>query len=259
MSRTYFITLGNNDLLIKCNQCAFLNESYDSSQESFLDKKTTLIEFSEITYLHEKISELINSRTPLDIKIKISLENSHIVGEYYVWGSFKCIHQQKYQLQINEWESISVDELKMWDIFLPKNSSNKKWYQLSSYEKEIYLTLIRRSQDYRYSQNFLKQTIPKDRIIKSIILDGEMIKSETDFFIHLGEALNGTWGYYGANLAALDDCLCGNFGVIPPFTIVWNNSDKSNKYLSREIIDGKSFWDDMLEIFNKAGVTLELK
>lgn len=36
--------------------------------------------------------------------------------------------------------------------------------------------------------------------------------------------MNGPGGYYGSNLAALDDCLFGGYGQAAPFRLVWQNS-----------------------------------
>jgi RNAse (barnase) inhibitor barstar len=59
-----------------------------------------------------------------------------------------------------------------------------------------------------------------DRSDVEIILDSSKITDIPSFHIALGEAVNGPGGYYGACLDALEDCLCGRFGLIPPFRLV---------------------------------------
>ncbi|MEU7913245.1 barstar family protein [Microbispora bryophytorum] len=40
-------------------------------------------------------------------------------------------------------------------------------------------------------------------------LDGSHITDKAGFHLAIGEAINGPGGYFGCNLDALDDCLCG--------------------------------------------------
>ncbi|MGP4046799.1 barstar family protein [Streptomyces sp. 2A115] len=56
-------------------------------------------------------------------------------------------------------------------------------------------------------------------------LDGRHITDEPGFFCALGEAMNGPAGYFGRGLDALADCLCGHWGVRPPFTLVWHDAE----------------------------------
>ncbi|MGO4649915.1 barstar family protein [Nocardia sp. 2YAB30] len=51
-------------------------------------------------------------------------------------------------------------------------------------------------------------------------LDGRDIVDEDSFYCAIGEAVNGPGGYFGWNLDALDDCMCGGFCATPPFTIM---------------------------------------
>lgn len=55
-------------------------------------------------------------------------------------------------------------------------------------------------------------------------LDGRHITDESGFYCALGEAMNGPGGYFGRGLDALADCLCGDFGALPPFTLVWHDA-----------------------------------
>jgi hypothetical protein len=58
-----------------------------------------------------------------------------------------------------------------------------------------------------------------DRTSITVILDGSRVLDIPTFHIALGEAVNGPGGYYGGDLGALDDCLRGRFGLIPPFVL----------------------------------------
>jgi len=61
------------------------------------------------------------------------------------------------------------------------------------------------------------------------VLDGHRFSGLSDFYRHIGEAVNGPGGYFGSNLDALSDCLSGGFGTPEPedqaFQFVWINSD----------------------------------
>ncbi|WP_420311526.1 barstar family protein [Streptomyces sp. YS-B37] len=56
-------------------------------------------------------------------------------------------------------------------------------------------------------------------------LDGSHITDPPGLFCALGEALNGPAGYFGRGMDALNDCLRGNWGAAPPFTLVWHDAD----------------------------------
>ncbi len=71
-----------------------------------------------------------------------------------------------------------------------------------------------------------------DRCGIIVNLAGEQIDDIPSFYLALGEAVNGVGGYFGACLDSLDDCLCGGFGIRPPFTVRIRNSE-----LARRAID----------------------
>ncbi|WP_196445501.1 barstar family protein [Planomonospora sp. ID67723] len=47
----------------------------------------------------------------------------------------------------------------------------------------------------------------------------------------LGEAINGPGGYFGWNLAALDDCLRGRWGARPPFRLIRRHAEGARRHL----------------------------
>ncbi|WP_372346599.1 barstar family protein [Streptomyces sp. KL116D] len=57
-------------------------------------------------------------------------------------------------------------------------------------------------------------------------LDGRHIVDRDTFCCAIGEAINGPGGYFGWNLDALDDCLCGGWGATTPFTLHWDSIDR---------------------------------
>ncbi|MGW5416920.1 barstar family protein [Actinomadura geliboluensis] len=62
-------------------------------------------------------------------------------------------------------------------------------------------------------------------------LDGRFVTDIEGFYCAIGEAINGPGGYFGWNLDALDDCLCGGFGAQAPFRLVWHDSAVARKHL----------------------------
>lgn len=66
-------------------------------------------------------------------------------------------------------------------------------------------------------------------------IQGDRIECEADFYREIGEAINGSGGYFGANLDALTDCLRGDFGTPEgAYTIRWHNSALSRAALGYE-------------------------
>lgn len=106
----------------------------------------------------------------------------------------------------------------------------------------------------------------------------------------MGEVVNGPGGYFGSNLDAFRDCLCGDFGTPDGgYVIRWLNSAVSRRNLgypetarqhyltlqtchplSRDYVrenieralrhEGPTVFDQLVEIIREAhGVTLELR
>jgi len=65
-------------------------------------------------------------------------------------------------------------------------------------------------------------------------LDGRELVDIPSFFLELGRAVNGPNGYFGGNLDALSDCLCGGFGLVPPFTLRIRYADAARNALGRD-------------------------
>jgi RNAse (barnase) inhibitor barstar len=92
-------------------------------------------------------------------------------------------------------------------------------------------------------------------------IDGRKIKSTKDFYREVGFAVNGPGGYFGRNLDALADCLRGGFGTPEDraYEFDWEHSALSRRYL-KDVPRGQvSFFESVLDVFDNAGVTLNLK
>lgn len=142
-------------------------------------------------------------------------------------------------------------------------------------------------------ENWCKRSAhPPDRCWITVDLDGQQIGDIASFYLTLGKAVNGVEGYFGACLDSLDDCLCGGFGLRPPFTLRIRNSEVARRaieqggeqwrqsYLERSAIAGdveedaspdestsdasgssastKSYWDALMQTFNRHGVNVVL-
>ena len=91
-------------------------------------------------------------------------------------------------------------------------------------------------------------------------IDGRKIKSVSDFYREIGSAVNGPGGYFGRNLDALADCLKGGFGTPEdrPFEFEWQHSEVSRRHLQEVQRGQRTFFDAVREVFDEAGVTLNL-
>ncbi|WP_241825465.1 barstar family protein [Micromonospora sp. CB01531] len=70
-------------------------------------------------------------------------------------------------------------------------------------------------------------------------------------------------GYFGWNLDALVDCLCGGWGAAPPFRLVWHDSAVARARLGAGY-DRRSWapavtLDDLLALLATGGVEVELR
>jgi RNAse (barnase) inhibitor barstar len=68
------------------------------------------------------------------------------------------------------------------------------------------------------------------------VLHGQTIRTMTDFWREIGEAVNGPGGYFASNLDALDDALSGGMGQPEDgrCTFVWEDSATSCAALGYE-------------------------
>ncbi|AZB10348.1 hypothetical protein EG344_16715 [Chryseobacterium sp. G0162] len=90
---------------------------------------------------------------------------------------------------------------------------------------------------------------PKTNI--TIQIDGNEFHNLDGFLCTLGEEIHRSGGYFGRNLAALYDCLGGNFGVESVSELIWINHQKSKKLF-------KSKFKEILEIFEDYNVKISL-
>ncbi|MFJ2101424.1 barstar family protein [Streptomyces anulatus] len=65
------------------------------------------------------------------------------------------------------------------------------------------------------------------------VLDGGRIHSLEDFWLVMGEAVNGPGGYFGRNLDVFNDCLRGGFGTPDDddFVVEWHDHTYSQRAL----------------------------
>ncbi|PWK82281.1 RNAse (barnase) inhibitor barstar [Lentzea atacamensis] len=83
-------------------------------------------------------------------------------------------------------------------------------------------------------------------------LDGRHVTDEPGLHLAMSEALLGPGHYFGWGYDALADCLCGGFGVRPPFTLVWNDAQVAHGAIRDHFLL-------VLELMRRSGITVELK
>jgi RNAse (barnase) inhibitor barstar len=80
-------------------------------------------------------------------------------------------------------------------------------------------------------------------------LDGRFVTDVPGLHCAIAEALLGPGQYYGWGWDAFSDCLCGGFGVVPPFTLVWHDS---------EVLKDRTYFQEIVELLESNGVKVEL-
>ena len=92
-------------------------------------------------------------------------------------------------------------------------------------------------------------------------IDGRKVTSVKDFYREIGSAVNGPEGYFGRNLDALADCLRGGFGTPEdrPYAFEWEHSAASRRHLKDARHGQRSFVDSVRDVFEDAGVPLNLR
>ncbi|SCF26116.1 barstar family protein [Micromonospora mirobrigensis] len=94
-------------------------------------------------------------------------------------------------------------------------------------------------------------------------LDGRFVTDIEGFYCAIGEAINGPGGYFGCNLDAFDDCLCGKFGARTPFRLVWHDSAVAREHLvagyDRRRLGPAVTLEYLLGIFAQHDVEIDLR
>ncbi|TBL67465.1 barstar family protein [Paenibacillus thalictri] len=109
--------------------------------------------------------------------------------------------------------ALSMETLRLWDLGRELKQNNI-WSHFTKRQREIWLEIIRNRISCG-SSSFNSQ----DETNQTYYVDGRHVTDKISFYFALGESINGPGGYFGGCLDSLSDCLCGGFGVIPPFTI----------------------------------------
>lgn len=122
----------------------------------------------------------------------------------------------------------------------------KEWTEELPLKKNIWGKLSKKEQIGWLEVARVHCTYPiAEREDDTFYIDGTFIKDRYSFFCALGEAINGAGGYYGFNNMSLVDCLCGGFGAVHPFNLVWEYSVSEVQYTDVqakcEEIDFKTF------------------
>ncbi|WP_051820454.1 barstar family protein [Streptomyces sp. NRRL S-920] len=136
----------------------------------------------------------------------------------------------------------------VWDL-LRAGKRNRKgmWGDLDTEGRKAWLSVALWSREYhRRGQS---EDAPPGQVFT---LNGRQVVDIDSFYCALGEAINGPGGYFGWNLAAVDDCLRGRFGASPPFTLEWLHSDAAGSNLIGPFAAGSDTAVDLqilLEIF----------
>ncbi|OKJ64213.1 barstar family protein [Streptomyces sp. CB02261] len=130
------------------------------------------------------------------------------------------------------------------------------WHALAPQERRAWLSVALWSRAYR------RQGKPDAPAGQVFAFDGRHIVDEDSFYCAIGEAVNGPGGYFGWNLDALDDCLCGGWGANAPFTLHWESSAESRARLVERVPVGDrevTVFDLILKIFEERGVSAILE
>lgn len=154
----------------------------------------------------------------------ISIEDNNILLKAFAFGASKGV-------------------MKAWKNYFSKEIEEPNlWTNLKQSERQGWLELTMSFQNIENSVSKSEATI-----------DGKYIKSVEDFYCSLGEAINGSGGYFGRNYNALIDCITSpEFGGNDIKKIYWKNSKKSRWKL-------KNHFKTILEVFKDYGIEIILE
>ncbi|WP_327270115.1 barstar family protein [Streptomyces sp. NBC_01218] len=93
-------------------------------------------------------------------------------------------------------------------------------------------------------------------------LDGRFITDVPGLHCAIAEALLGPGRYYGRERNAFKDCLGGGFGVAPPFTLTWHDSEIARRALA-DIVENPhgqlSYFEEIVRLLERCDVAVVLR
>ncbi|MGW6705575.1 barstar family protein [Streptomyces sp. NPDC054956] len=93
-------------------------------------------------------------------------------------------------------------------------------------------------------------------------LDGRFVTDVPGLHCAIAEALLGPGRYYGREWNAFKDCLGGGFGVAPPLTLTWHDSEVARRALADVVEDPEgrlSYFEEIVQLLERRGVTVVLR
>ncbi|SCE36983.1 Barstar (barnase inhibitor) [Streptomyces sp. DvalAA-43] len=93
-------------------------------------------------------------------------------------------------------------------------------------------------------------------------LDGRFVTDVPGLHCAIAEALLGPGRYFGREWNAFKDCLGGGFGVAPPFTLTWHDSEVARRALAGVVEDPQgrlSYFEEIVQLLEQCGVTVVLR
>lgn len=124
------------------------------------------------------------------------------------------------------------------------------WADLSHHEKFLQLHENRSL----FCSNYVEGK--KGQSGQEYILDGCYIEDIPSFYLLLGEAVNGKYGYFGACLDSLEDCLGGDFGAVYPFDVHIINGERVEKSLN-DVAWARWHFEKILSRFDDGGCSYD--
>ncbi|MEV5509470.1 barstar family protein [Streptomyces orinoci] len=93
-------------------------------------------------------------------------------------------------------------------------------------------------------------------------LDGRFVTDVPGLHCAMAEALLGPGKYFGREWNAFRDCLCGGFGVVPPFTLIWHDAHIARRVPADAVSGsgegGLSYFEDIVRLLERHGATVVL-
>ncbi|GIH03929.1 hypothetical protein Rhe02_19960 [Rhizocola hellebori] len=165
-----------------------------------------------------------------DASVQILDHSGEVVGAYPIWG-VRMRYQEPGLVVVTAYAQLLAHRLAeaMWDsrrLGLP--TENNSWAALPEEGREAWLEVVRVGASPVASDS-------RDRVIH---LDGRQVTDLAGYFLALGEAVNGPGGYFGANFAAVTDCLLGGHGVEGALTLIWHDFEVARQSMTRVVQTG---------------------
>jgi hypothetical protein len=247
------LSLDDETVIVRCGTV----EGFFRERSELLAPPVTLLGFRPSPGFAAKLAAWQHDRSE-DLELNAAISARHADGQEFgilepgVFSTVRSVQPSALgpglldiRLDDGLWEPLPAGARPLWESWMRQRPTRSgTWVPLTPHMRHEWLRLALAGHRYRAQ--------PDRAAGGTYHLDGTHVTDGNAFYCALGEAVNGPGGYFGWNGYALNDCLGGDWGAAPPFTLLWTAHETARNSL------GDDSFTALMDVFAQARVTVTL-